>query len=46
MYRSTVIVCGGTGCTSSGSNKIINAFNESIAAHDLKDEIKYKYDRS
>ena len=40
MIRAHVLICGGTGCTSSGSNKIINAFNESIAAHDLKDEIK------
>ena len=24
MYRSHVLVCGGTGCTSSGSEKIID----------------------
>ena len=30
MYRSHVLVCGGTGCTSSGSQKIIEALeNES-----------------
>ncbi|MBR3779013.1 MAG: NADH-quinone oxidoreductase subunit NuoF [Clostridia bacterium] len=40
MIRAHVLICGGTGCTSSGSNKIINAFNASIEAHDLKDEIK------
>ncbi len=40
MVRAHVLICGGTGCTSSGSNKIINAFNASIEAHDLKDEIK------
>ena len=25
MYRSHVLVCGGTGCTSSGSAKVIDA---------------------
>ena len=40
MIRAHVLICGGTGCTSSGSNKIISAFNESIETHGLKDEIK------
>ncbi len=40
MIRAHVLICGGTGCTSSGSNKIINAFNESIKANGLEDEIK------
>ena len=31
MYRSHVLVCGGTGCTSSGSEQIIQT---------LKDELK------
>ncbi|MBE6779132.1 MAG: NADH-quinone oxidoreductase subunit NuoF [Ruminococcaceae bacterium] len=38
--RAHVLICGGTGCTSSGSNKIINAFHESIKTNGLEDEIK------
>ncbi len=30
MYRSHVLVCGGTGCTSSNSLKIIERFEELI----------------
>ena len=30
MYRSTVLVCGGTGCTSSGSQQIIDVLDEEI----------------
>ena len=40
MYRSHVLVCGGTGCTSSGSTKVIEALNAEIAAKGLADEIK------
>lgn len=40
MYRSHVLVCGGTGCTSSGSQKIIQAFEDEIEATGLKDEVK------
>ena len=40
MVRAHVLICGGTGCTSSGSNKIIDAFNESIKANGLEEEIK------
>ena len=40
MFRSHVMVCGGTGCTSSGSQKIIDAFNAEIAAVGLHDEVK------
>ena len=31
MYRSHVLVCGGTGCTSSGSEQIIAALKSEIA---------------
>ena len=31
MYRSHVLVCGGTGCTSSGSLKVLEALQ--TAAH-------------
>ena len=40
MIRAHVLICGGTGCTSSGSNKIIDAFNANIAANGLEEEIK------
>ncbi len=40
MYRSHVLVCGGTGCTSSHSSEIIDALNANIQAKGLEDEIK------
>ena len=40
MIRSHVLICGGTGCTSSGSPLIEKAFEENIAANGLTDEIK------
>ena len=40
MIRAQVLVCGGTGCTSSGSNKIQEAFTENIAAFGLENEVK------
>ncbi len=40
MYRSHVLVCGGTGCTSSHSNEIIEKLESEIAAKGLQDEIK------
>ena len=39
MYRSHVMVCGGTGCTSSGSDKIAKAFEDEIRATGLQDEV-------
>ncbi len=40
MYRSHVLVCGGTGCTSSNSPAIIRALETEIANRGLQDEIK------
>ena len=40
MIRSQVLICGGTGCTSSGSKKIQEAFVKSIDDFKLNDEIK------
>ncbi|MFI3226892.1 MAG: NADH-quinone oxidoreductase subunit NuoF [Clostridia bacterium] len=40
MYRSHVLVCGGTGCTSGGSEQIIQTLEQEIAAKGLGDEIK------
>ncbi|MGI6249182.1 MAG: NADH-ubiquinone oxidoreductase-F iron-sulfur binding region domain-containing protein [Acutalibacteraceae bacterium] len=39
MYRAHVLVCGGTGCTSSHSEDIIKALNEQLVEKDLTDEI-------
>ena len=38
-YRATVLVCGGTGCTSSSSPKIIKEFHDQIAAKGLEKEV-------
>ncbi len=40
MYRSHVLVCGGTGCTSSGSGRIVEALEKEIAAAGLSEEVK------
>ena len=40
MIRAHVLICGGTGCTSSGSDKIQEAFERELAANDLASEIK------
>ena len=40
MIRAHVLICGGTGCTSSGSNKIIEAFHENIKLNGLEEEVK------
>ncbi len=40
MIRSHVLVCGGTGCTSSGSEQLIKTFESSIKKAGLVDEVK------
>ena len=40
MIRAHVLICGGTGCTSSGSIAIQKAFEENIKAFDLAEEVK------
>jgi len=40
MIRSQVLVCGGTGCTSSGSKFVMEAFESEIAKAGLQDEVK------
>jgi len=40
MIRAHVLICGGTGCTSSGSVEIQKAFAENIEKNGLADEIK------
>ena len=39
MYRSHVLVCGGTGCTSSGSQKIMETLRTEIAKAGLDKEV-------
>jgi len=39
-YERHVLVCGGTGCTSSGSPKIIEKLEEEFAAKGLKDKVQ------
>lgn len=39
MYRSHVLVCGGTGCTSSGSPKIMEALHYEIRKQGLEEEV-------
>jgi len=39
MYRSHVLVCGGTGCTSSGSVKIIESLQSEIKKNGLGTEV-------
>ena len=39
MYRSHVLICGGTGCTSSGSQKVRERLAEELKAKGLEEEI-------
>ncbi len=39
MYRSHVLVCGGTGCTSSGSQQIMETLKKEIEKNGLSDEV-------
>ena len=40
MIRANVLICGGTGCTSSGCKSIQQAFAEQLEKNGLTDEIK------
>ncbi len=40
IYRAHVLVCGGTGCSSSGSATLIERFNENLAKYNLDHEVK------
>lgn len=39
MYRSHVLVCGGTGCTSSGSDQIIQTLKDELKKNKLQNEV-------
>ena len=40
MYRSHVLVCGGTGCHSNNSSKILDEFNALIKANNLENDVQ------
>ena len=40
MIRAHVLICGGTGCTSSGSQAVQKAFADNIEAYGLGEEVK------
>ncbi len=40
FYRSHVLVCGGTGCTSSGSPEVITRFEAELESKGLEKEVK------
>ncbi len=40
LFRSQVLICGGTGCTSSGSPELIRLFEEKIKEAGLEKEVK------
>ncbi|MBE6562646.1 MAG: NADH-quinone oxidoreductase subunit NuoF [Ruminococcaceae bacterium] len=40
MIRAQILICGGTGCTSSGSQKLIAEFEAQLANNGLAEEVK------
>ena len=40
LYRSHVLVCGGTGCHSSGSSNIIEHFNRDLKEYGIDKEVQ------
>lgn len=40
MVRSHILICGGTGCTSSGSETLIKEFNAQLEQAGLEEEVK------
>ncbi len=40
MYRAHILVCGGTGCTSNKSLKIVEALKQEIKANNLENDVK------
>ncbi len=40
LYRSHVLICGGTGCTSSGGAKLLDEFEAQLKANGLEKEVK------
>jgi len=42
LFRSHVLICGGTGCTSSGSAQLLKRFEELVAENNLQKEVYIK----
>ncbi len=40
LYRANVLVCGGTGCTASGSEKVMEALQAEVARRGLDTEVR------
>ena len=40
FYRSQVLICGGTGCTSSGSRELEKSFKKEFKKHGIEKEIE------
>lgn len=40
--KRQVLICAGTGCTSSGSRKLVEAFAEELARHNLQERVTVK----
>lgn len=40
FYRSQVLICGGTGCTSSGSMDLKEKFHEEVKKNGIENEIE------
>ncbi|HPL30257.1 MAG TPA: (2Fe-2S) ferredoxin domain-containing protein, partial [Anaerolineae bacterium] len=40
LYRANVLVCGGTGCTASGSLAVLEAMAEELKRRGLTDEVR------
>jgi len=40
LYRANVLVCGGTGCTASGSQAVLDALREEVARRGLEGEVQ------
>ncbi len=40
MIRNHILICGGTGCTSSGSLSVMDALNAELEKNNLQDEVK------
>lgn len=39
-YKRQILVCGGTGCTSSGCHKVVDALEKALKKHKLLKEVK------
>lgn len=39
-YKRQILVCGGTGCTSSGCHKVVDALEKALKKHKLTKEVK------